>query len=771
MGIRKKFIKLLLIGTLLLSGCDLPNGQTGSLTFDVACSSGELVAAIRKSNEFSPNETITLNLEPNCEYIFDDSSAGDDGMSALPTIFSSIIIEGNQSTLKLIKRSDDPSLRMIHIGDTGSLTLSQITLTTEDPSTLPYIYREIYEKGGSIINEGNLLLDTVTFMNNFGFWGGAIYNDGELTITNSIFEFNKAQGSGGAIYSKGDIQINGTSYITNEAVSGYGGAIYQEDSALSIAASVFSANENIEGDGGGAVAQIGGSLTIAGSIFDSNRHHHRGSVVGQGIAENIGGGAIFLMGVDFKVSNSQFSNNSTNEQGGAISLSDEAWVYENIAGWDDPKYELTEAGININPNAGALIEGCAFLSNQAETASGAIHNQKGQLTLKSSTFSDNLSDSGEGLMYHGGEDLIIDHCSITNNTSVDGDSLIYATGGGSVSCESCLIAYNDSEFGSLVTNWGNDASINNSTFSQNSGPVFSWGTMMIHSSTIVQNSSIGIVYDPAWGSPVMTIENSIIANNTGGDCDFRSGITAIGANLDTDGSCSGFSITADPLIEPLSDNGGQTMTHALQISSPAIGAAAGVCLPTDQRDVSRVGNGCDLGAYEDSTISDESIYPSITTTPDTFDRCALFNQQIMTLSILGIPIGTTEQTIYITIPDGVPGLEYDIHEDQNSWEYTATLGGVDADFCKYDDIPGRLYCSFILPESAIGTTLELFVYVNECPTSIYYHPGVSIIPQVPPTQEPPTLICTVDLGEADCIAAGGEYKDSPGMITPYCECP
>ena len=54
------------------------------------------------------------------------------------------------------------------------------------------------------------------------------------------------------------------------------------------------------------------------------------------------------------------------------------------------------------------------------------------------------------------------------------------------------------------------------------------------------------------------------------------------------------------MIGPLVDNGGPTLTHALQAGSPAIDAADdAVCPATDQRGVDRPqGAACDVGAYE-----------------------------------------------------------------------------------------------------------------------------------------------------------------------------
>jgi len=71
------------------------------------------------------------------------------------------------------------------------------------------------------------------------------------------------------------------------------------------------------------------------------------------------------------------------------------------------------------------------------------------------------------------------------------------------------------------------------------------------------------------------------------------------ANLDSDGTCTDFTITADPELKPLADNGGNTKTHALKINSPALDAVVSTCWQNDQRGEARpYGPACDLGAFE-----------------------------------------------------------------------------------------------------------------------------------------------------------------------------
>ncbi len=116
----------------------------------------------------------------------------------------------------------------------------------------------------------------------------------------------------------------------------------------------------------------------------------------------------------------------------------------------------------------------------------------------------------------------------------------------------------------------------------------------------------------------MSLKNTILANNTtpaggqGPDC--YGMLNSQGFNLiRTMTSCTvggptiGDITGQDPLLNTLADNGGGTLTHALQSASPARNAAdpagckdaAGTLLLVDQRGLPRIfGGRCDIGAFE-----------------------------------------------------------------------------------------------------------------------------------------------------------------------------
>ncbi len=113
------------------------------------------------------------------------------------------------------------------------------------------------------------------------------------------------------------------------------------------------------------------------------------------------------------------------------------------------------------------------------------------------------------------------------------------------------------------------------------------------------NAGVGGGFGP---SGTATIQNSLLASNSGGNC---GGVTIndAGHNLSFgDASCPLTFTTGDPNLGPLQDNGGPAETISLGPDSAAIDqipATGAGCPATDERGVTRPsGSACDIGAYE-----------------------------------------------------------------------------------------------------------------------------------------------------------------------------
>ena len=309
---------------------------------------------------------------------------------------------------------------------------------------------------------------------------------------------------------------------------------------------------------------------------------------------------------------------------------------------------------------GAIISSLT-IANGNESAGGGIFNDEAALTVSNVVLSANSAESG-GAIYNDGSDegfatLTVlnstlsgnsadeDGGGVYNNGSVDGFALLNVI--------SSTLDDNSAELdGGAVFNNGVDfgdatVTIENSTLSGNSaeedgGGVYNDGgspgfaSLLVINSTLSGNSAAnsgGGIYNGVAGGAVLTILNSTLSGNSaesgGGilnDGDTTLGSTILnagdsGANLESDGgsiTSLGFNLSSDdgggflteetdqvdtdPLLGPLDDNGGPTLTHALECGSTAIDTGENFAeSDTDQRGEGfdrTVGAGTDIGAYE-----------------------------------------------------------------------------------------------------------------------------------------------------------------------------
>jgi len=385
--------------------------------------------------------------------------------------------------------------------------------------------------------------------------GGAIVNLGELSITGGTFADNLAD-YGGAIYNRSSrLSITNSTFTNNYAYLN-GGAIYNRSSRLSITNSTFTNNHSVEERGGAIDNQ--GELSITDSTFLDN-------------SADIGGGALHNYGniVSSSVSiiNSTFTGNSTDgNEGGAIS----------------------------NRLAKLSITGSTFTSNSARFQGGAVYNynSRGELGITNSIFVGNHSDGDGGAIKSTDSEL-----SVTNSTFIE----------------------NSADDGGAIYNRSGKLSITNSTFSGNHSDDYGGGIYFLFEGslrnkatfthlTLVNNFANhgGGLYvgDDEQKPKVVNLHNSLIASNSGGDCVSELNHTV--NSLIQDGSCFP-TLMGDPMLgELVEPYDGSPAYYPLLEGSPAIDAADGKhCPKTDQVGTKRPqGSGCDIGAYELPTASD-----------------------------------------------------------------------------------------------------------------------------------------------------------------------
>ena len=433
-----------------------------------------------------------------------------------------------------ITLSGGGATRLFSVSGAGSsLSLKNLALTSGNAAA-----------GGAISNNGQLTIAGSTLFNNHapGAVGGAIYNAGIATITNSALYGNAADagGQGGGIYSAGILTIVNSTLSGN--IGSLGGGAIVNGNNLVIRNSTFDNNQSP--NSGGAIANTSGPLTISGSTFFSNTSLYSY------------GGALFNSGGRFTVTTSAFYTNTSGFGGGGI----------------------------FNGAKGA-VAGSTLLGNKVTIggAGGGIYNSLfGELTIGTSALYNNSAPNGDG-----GGILNSGTLFVTADTFLGN-----ATGAGSAG----------SGWGGAI--WGaNPGSVTviNSTFSGNfgvtGGGIVATGAVTVTNSTFYGNQAGGLVNGGI--SPVV-VKNTILANNTSYDC--NGPITSLGHNLDRANTCAftaaGDLHNTDPHLGPLANNGGPTWTRALLLGSPAINAGTNAgCPSTDQRGVSRVGT-CDIGAFE-----------------------------------------------------------------------------------------------------------------------------------------------------------------------------
>ncbi len=499
--------------------------------------------------------------------------------------------------------------------NSGSLTLRHCTLTGNSANNY----------GGAIANTSPLTLTHCTLSgNSANNYGGAIYNNtATLTLTNSIVTGNTAGVGGPDIYKfTGTVTASGANFVGDPA-----------SSSLAASATLLTTAQNgaiqlapLAGNGGPTqtMALLSGSPALDAAVgsseitdqrgFDRNRDGNAvaGAVPDLGAYE---AQAVPTVGnpnpIVVTTATDELDANGT--LGTGVSLREA--VRDAPAGatitFDASLSGATIAlgsavviGKNLTIDASILPGGVTLSGNYANEIFAV--NSGATVTLAKLTLTGGYTDYDGGAIFNAGT-LTLIGCTLSDNHT----GTLGGFGGGAIvnyegtlTLTQCTLSGNSAaNYGGAISNTVGTLTLTHCTLSGNSASLFG-GAFYNHNGTL-------------------TLTNSIVAGNsaTNGGPDigkFVGTVTASGANFVGDVSDSGLAASATLLttaqngaiqLGPLANNGGPTKTMALFAGSPALNAAVGSSITSDQRGFPIAGTP-DIGAFEvQATISiaDRSI--------------------------------------------------------------------------------------------------------------------------------------------------------------------
>lgn len=272
----------------------------------------------------------------------------------------------------------------------------------------------------------------------------------------------------------------------------------------------------------------------------------------------------------------------------------------------------------VQPGVTAAISGLTLTGgNVLDPERGGGISNSGTLTLSFANISGNAAGNLGGGIANLGGTLTVSHSTISNNSAAAGGGLSTLQNGNTlpttIVTHSTIAANSTPSDGGGIGHFRGLLTVVDTTISGNSagagGGIAAFApTTLLH--TTVSNNSAQVAGGLLVRSTT-TVRNTILANHQGftGDCQNFGGtlnveFSLIGTGLWCVNGTNVSNLAGDPLLGPLQDNGGPTLTHALLTGSPAIDTgsdalALNAGVTTDQRGLARfTGAAVDLGAFE-----------------------------------------------------------------------------------------------------------------------------------------------------------------------------
>ena len=443
----------------------------------------------------------TLTLDSDIAMTDDEAANFKDGV----VINKNIVIDGKGHTI------DAKNLgRIFNIGEGFTVTLTNATLINGKA-----------DKGGAIYNDGSLTLSDVKLSDNAAdSYGGAVFNNGHLVVSDSVFDSNDIvnRGSasvdygGAAIYNwyDGVLTVSGSNFTNN--IKNYKNGDNLVGAITTIGNATVSGSNFVNNSGrwGGAISATGAelrknssTLTVSNTIFRDNAALYAG--------------AVYIWGSNYNIADCVFDNNTAfgkgnmtpnNNNGGALVVSQVSKFNEPITG---------------------TISGSKFTNNKAQYG-GAAYFNKGFVTITDSVFENNIATAEGGAVGFSRasvKDLVV---SINNSSFVGNKAPVAGaifTNVDSKITNSNFTKNTASKGGAVLNENGAKLTVDNSTFKDNAadsygGAVLNNGELIVTNSVfdandILNRGSAGVDHGGAaiynWENAKLDISKSNFTNN------------------------------------------------------------------------------------------------------------------------------------------------------------------------------------------------------------------------------------------------------------------
>lgn len=448
--------------------------------------------------------------------------------------------------------------------------------------------------------------------------GGAILNNqGALEVNRCVFRGNRALGGTGG---------PGVTFAINRGGDGFGGAIFNDSGTVALTQVFFERNTAQGGQGGtappvspskggsggtsagGAIYSRTGMVTITSCRFLSNAAPASVPGPANGFNPSSGAasaGAIYNFVGALRIINTRFENQFCGggdafctgnggaifQAGGTLEATYCVFATNRVVGGNG--IIIGVGGNSGNAFGGAVVLAQVFRPNQEDSPIVSVAGITNSLFVGNEVLGGTQAPASSpagygygGALYNGGH-LAMLNCTLAANI---------ATGGAIVEPRYPV----SSAYGGAIYTWNlrTTSALTHVTVARNQARLGAGAA----STSVGQGGGIFV------SGGVVHLQNTILADNAPGANAFGT-LVDDGNNLSSDASGAftmpGSRNNTDPLLLPLADYGGLTLTMALRAGSPAIDAGkSAFCPARDQRDVLRPQNAaCDIGAYEATFVS------------------------------------------------------------------------------------------------------------------------------------------------------------------------